>query len=439
MSYVKELSKIVSDFHIPSAEDSPDGAASFEFAPEVILYPKTVSEISEVFRLAFRNGLRIFPFSGGTKLFLGNSVGKVEAALSLRHLDRILSHEIPDMVSTVECGTKLVEFQSAVERENQLFPVDPPCRSLGATVGGFVSSNFCGPMSTGYGTCRELILGAKAVRADGEIINVGGKVVKNVAGYDIAKLLVGSLGTLCVIVEATFRLYPRQPFSKSLVLGFKDYASCSEAVRAILDTDVVPTCFEVLDEKLSSEFGAAQGMKRSILLRFDNFEEAVIWQTARVKEIVSATASEFFELEHPRASSIWELVREFPFSSKGSFFSKLVLPITGSIEMLENIESGSPLAGVELRCLSRPARGIILVSVNGEPDSALESARFLENLARSLKGGIMFSGICPELREEIKAWGDFGNSLGLMKNVKRRFDPKDVLLGEKIFNAQAGE
>ena len=147
----------------------------FGFSPEVILYPETVEQISRVLGFASKKGIRVFPFAGGTKLSLGNPVSSVCAALSLRRLGRVLFHEPSDMVSTVECGMEVREFQDAVGRENQLFPVDPPGLYSGATVGGLVSTNLCGPMSTRYGTCRELILGVRAVRADGEVISLGGK------------------------------------------------------------------------------------------------------------------------------------------------------------------------------------------------------------------------------------------------------------------------
>ena len=426
---------MVSDFHVPGSGDTDSGVPEFGFSPEVVLYPETVEEISRVLGFASRKGIRVFPFAGGTKLFLGNPVRAVGAALSLGRLGRVLFHEPSDMVSTVECGMEVREFQSAVGRENQLFPVDPPGLDSGATVGGLVSTNLCGPMSTRYGTCRELILGVRAVRADGEIINLGGKVVKNVAGYDIPKLMTGSLGTLCVLAEATFRLYPRQPFSRTLLLGFDDHVSCSRAAGAILAADIVPTCLEILDERLSSELAAAPGAKRSVLLRFDSFEEAVVEQIRQVREITSGEAASFVETGDEESRELWDSAREFPFSSGGSFSSKLTLPVTASIGILSDIESSPVLSGVTVRCLSRPARGVALVSVSGEDEEAVAAARFLENLADSPGGRIMFSGVRSELRERVKAWGDFGDTLFLMKNIKRRFDPGNILPGEKIFDA----
>ncbi|MCY3986878.1 MAG: FAD-binding oxidoreductase [Candidatus Dadabacteria bacterium] len=433
MSYIKELCRMVSGFHVPGSGDTDLGVPELRFSPKIILYPETVEEVSSVMGFASQSGIRVFPFAGASKLFLGNPVIAPVVALSLGRLRRMLFHEPSDMVSTVECGMEVREFQKAVGRENQLFPVDPPCLASGATVGGLVSTNLCGPMSTRYGTCRELILGAKAVRADGEVINLGGKVVKNVAGYDIPKLMTGSLGTLCVLVEATFRLYPHQPCSTTLLLGFHNHVSCSRAARAVLAADIVPTCFEILDERLSSEFEVASGAKRSILLRFDSFEEAVAEQIKQVRDITSEQTSSFVEMNEERSCKLWDSAREFPFSRKAAFSSKLALPITASIEFLSDIESNSALSGFEVRCLVRPARGVALVSVVAPDEEAVAASVFLQDLVDSLRGRIMFSGIRPELVGRVKAWGDFGESLALMKGIKKRFDPADILHGEKIF------
>ena len=255
------------------------------------------------------------------------------------------------------------------------------------------------------------------------------------AGYDIPKLMAGSLGTLCVLAEATFRLYPRQPFSRTLILGFDDHVSCSRAAQAILAADVVPTCFEILDGKLSSEFAAAPGAGRSVLLRFDSFPEAVTEQIRQVREITSGESASFTEMGEGDSRELWDSAREFPFSSGAGFSSKLALPVAASIEAVSRIESHPALSGVEARCLTRPARGVALVSAGGGGEDAVAAARFLEDLADSLGGRIMFPWVSRELRERIKAWGDFGDALFLMKNVKRRFDPGNILPGEKMFGA----
>lgn len=426
---------MVSRFADPGSEDWARETAAFPLPPEIILYPETAEEISDVLRFASGNGVRVLPFGGGTKLSLGCPPAPPVAALSLARLDRVVFHEPSDMVAAVECGARVRGFQDAVGAHGQMFPVDPPRLDSGATVGGLVSTNLCGPMSTRYGTCRELILGARAVRADGEIVSVGGRVVKNVAGYDIAKLLVGSLGTLCVVAEATFRLYPRPRSSKTVLLGFSDAARCRGAAVAALDAEIVPSCLEVLDERLCAELLPELRASSAVLLRFDGFERATAEQAAAAKEIAAGESAVFIEADDGRAAEIWERIREFPFDDGAGFFCRMTLPIRDSIEVMEDIAREGAVSGARFRCLSRPARGVVLVSFGGREDAA-EGARFLEDLARSRSGGIMFCALSSKLPAGVRAWGDFGSALPLMKNMRNRFDPSGALCGEKMFGGE---
>ena len=428
---------MVSRFADPGSADWARETAAFPHPPEIILYPETAEEISDVLRFASANGVRVLPFGGGTKLFLGNPPAAPVAALSLASLDRVVFHEPSDMVATVECGARVRGFQDAVGVHGQIFPVDPPRLDSGATVGGLVSTNICGPMSTRYGTCRELVLGVRAVRADGEIVSVGGRVVKNVAGYDIAKLLVGSLGTLCVVAEATFRLYPRPRSSKTVLLGFSDDAKCRRAAMAALDAEIVPSCLEMLDEGLCAEILPELRASSAVLIRFDGFERATAEQAAAAEEIAAGGASVFIEADEGRAAGIWERIREFPFDGEAGFFCRMTLPIRDSIEVTEDVARRGAVSGARFRCLSRPVRGVVLVSVSGEEASA-EDARFLEDLARSRSGGIMFCAPSSKLPEGVRPWGDFGNALSLMKSMRKRFDPEGALCGEKMFGGEGG-
>ncbi len=433
--YIKDLCAVVSRFDVAGS----GAETELPFAPEVILYPETMDEISRVMKYLSADKIGVFPFCGGTKLFLGNPV-RAEVGLSLNRFSGVLSHDVSDMVSTVRCGTKISEFQRTVGLSGQILPVDPPFLDSGATVGGLVSSNLCGPLSTRYGTCRELVLGVKAIRADGEIINVGGKVVKNVAGYDIAKLLVGSLGTLCVLAEVTFRLYPKERSSQTLALLFTDAASCSRAVRKVLDADTVPTCFEVLDESLSRRLWPESNMFRIVLLRFDGIERAAAEQMDRIKDAVSNDAAEIVErMDVDRGAAIWKAVGEFPFDRNVDIVSRIALPVRNSIGVMETIGDAPELSGVELNCVLRPARGALLAGVSGDSSSVLLAARYLQNLVVSLSGGIMFSVFSSGFSSEVKPWGNSGDSLGLMKNIKSRFDPYNLLCPGKMFDSGGAE
>ncbi|MCL4244976.1 MAG: FAD-binding oxidoreductase, partial [Candidatus Dadabacteria bacterium] len=237
-----------------------DGAAEFSVggvAPRIVLFPGTVEEVSEIMKAATRDSLTVIPMGSNTKRGLGDAVARADVALSVKRLDRILEHEAADLVATAECGMTLAGFQEGLGGKSQFLPVDPPHVKEGATLGGIIASGDSGPERLRYGTARELLIGMKAVRADGTIFNGGAKVVKNVAGYDLPKLFVGSLGTLGVLVEATFRLYSVPEYSRTCIAGFGSLEDSQAAVHALLNSDLVMTSLEHVTPPLAEAVSAS--------------------------------------------------------------------------------------------------------------------------------------------------------------------------------------
>jgi glycolate oxidase FAD binding subunit len=190
-------------------------------------------------KAASRARASVVPRGSGTKTGIGNKPLGADIVLSTRKLNRVIAHESSDLVATTECGITLTELQSHLGRKNQFLPVDPPHVQGGATVGGIIAANDSGPLRLRYGTSRELLIGMKVVRADGSIFKGGSKVVKNVAGYDMPKLFVGSLGTLGIIAEATFRLYPVPESSGTYFACFESLDEAHGAVRSLIDSALV--------------------------------------------------------------------------------------------------------------------------------------------------------------------------------------------------------
>src|SRR6266508_3278743 len=182
-------------------DDAVDGARA-----KWLAQPSSTTETAEVLRAAHEAGLRTVVRGGGTKLGWGNPPAGVDLVLSTARLGRVLEHAAGDLVTRVEAGVRLADLQAELAPAGQLLGLDPP--EAGATVGGVVAANASGPRRLRYGTVRDLLIGITVVLADGTVAHSGGKVVKNVAGYDLGKLFAGSLGTLGVIVEAIFRLHP---------------------------------------------------------------------------------------------------------------------------------------------------------------------------------------------------------------------------------------
>ena len=204
---LEDLQKIVGEEHAREAteEDVVDG-----IAPAFVAEPGTVEEISELMKLASEGGLTAAPRGSGTKMDLGNPPRDLDLIVSTARMNEIIEHTPGDQVVRVQAGLKLQDLQEQLAGSDQMLGIDPPETRAGATIGGVVAANSSGPRRYSYGTVRDLIIGITVVLPDGTIAKAGGKVVKNVAGYDLGKVFTGAHGTLGVVASTTWRLHPVQ-------------------------------------------------------------------------------------------------------------------------------------------------------------------------------------------------------------------------------------
>ncbi len=180
-----------------------------------------------------------------TKSGWGRPASRVEAILDMRRMNRILAHEHGDMTATVEAGVSLRDVNNALALHGQTLPLDPPFADR-ATIGGLLATNDSGPLRHRHGTPRDLVIGIQLATTDGVLSKAGGQVVKNVAGYDLSKLVTGSFGSLAAIVSATFKLAPLPAASKTLRIGARDAAAVAEIVRTVMASQLEPVAFEIV-------------------------------------------------------------------------------------------------------------------------------------------------------------------------------------------------
>ncbi len=220
------------------ADDSVDGVV-----PGIVVNPRKTEEVATALRVAATCGLRVVARGAGTKLDWGNPPESVDLVVDLSQMDEVIEHVSDDLVARVKAGTTLAHLSAEISKEGQRFPVDEVV--AGSTVGGVVATGLSGPGRYMYGTVRDLVLGATVVRADGVVARVGSKVVKNVAGYDLAKLLTGSYGTLGILSELTLKLRPLPAAQCFLVAPFPGPADLGAALSALLSSQSAPTAIEV--------------------------------------------------------------------------------------------------------------------------------------------------------------------------------------------------
>ncbi len=413
-----------------------DGAAEFSVggvAPRIVLFPGTVEEVSEIMKAASRDALSVIPMGSNTKSGIGGAVTRADVALSVKRLNRILEHESADMVATAECGLTLAAFQEGLGGKNQFLPVDPPHVKEGATLGGIIASGDSGPERLRYGTTRELLIGMKTVRADGTIFNGGAKVVKNVAGYDLPKLFVGSLGTLGILVEATFRLYPVPEFSRTCVAGFGSLEDSQAAVHALLNSDVVMTSLEhitpVLAEALAERTGVP--VKRGsyhLAVRIANVEKAVRDQTELVRGILARHGAEAAVIEGGVENSFWDEIREFPGgpSEEGRAVLKsgvVIGEVPSVFRVIEMLADG----GVAALASARAGNGVIMIELRGDDHALVSAVDSLRMVSESGGGTLVVNDASPDVKSAAGVWGDLGSGYDLMKRIKSGYDPLNIL------------
>lgn len=214
-----------------------------------VVEPATEAEVAGVLRAATAAGQTVTVRGGGTKQSWGGEPQPADVVLSTRRLDALVEHAAGDLVCVAGAGMRLAALQEALAtapEHRQRLMLDPPCPSGEATLGGIVATGASGRLRVRYGTVRDLLIGVRFVLADGTIGHAGGKVPKNVAGYDIGKLLTGSLGTLAVITQVSFRLHPLAEASRLVVVPTQTPADAAAAVAVLRGLAVTPSCVDVM-------------------------------------------------------------------------------------------------------------------------------------------------------------------------------------------------
>jgi len=250
---MKKLSLLTDQLHTAAPQTelltSPRDLARFAvdgITPQLAALPGTIEDTAALMKRASEQHLAVLPIGGSTELELGQPPERYDLALCTARLNALLEHEAADLTCSVQAGMPLAELQQRLATKSQFLALDPP-NGEHATIGGILATNASGPQRLRYGAARDLVIGLRVVLGDGTIARSGGKVVKNVAGYDLNKLYIGSLGTLGIIVEANFKLIPRPEHEETLLISFDNVPAAMETVIDLLSSVVTPTAIELLD------------------------------------------------------------------------------------------------------------------------------------------------------------------------------------------------
>jgi len=376
--------------------------------PRMALEPATVDEAAEAMRALAADRLAVAFVGGATDLDLGAPPTRLDAVLHTRRLDRIREHAPSDQIVAVEAGMTLAELQRRLAPHHQRLAIDPPLPER-ATVGGIVAANAFGPRRTRYGPIRDLVIGITVVRADGVIARGGGKVVKNVAGFDLPRLFCGSLGTLGLVAEVVFRLHPLPEASATAVFEGLAGSDVQETIPVLRELAVEPTAVAAL----------AAGGRFTLAVRFEGFAPGVSAQVERTL----ARAGGGDRLEGVEEAALW--ARHDALRAGGNVRAKATFAPAALVRVLDAL---APLRGAlpGEGFVVHPTLGIALLAGNlGVPAvvaRAVASARAA--LGPLGNGSLVLSAAPAELRALADVWGPEPGGIEVMRRLKRELDPE---------------
>jgi glycolate oxidase FAD binding subunit len=370
----------------------------------------------------------VVAWGGGTAAAAGMPAPRHGVVLGLTRLDRVVEHEPGDLTVTVEAGRTLAALQATLRARGQWLSLDPPHADR-ATVGGVLAANASGPRRHLYGTMRDLVIGVTVVTADGAVVRGGGRVVKNVAGYDLPKLFVGSCGTLGVIVEATVKLRPLPDDERLVAVPFDRLKDAGAAVRAVMASDLIPNALDLLDGEALGPLGLA-GAPAALLAGFDGVAEQVAWQVEELGRVASGGARAPRVLPADRWPRLCTAAAE-AFAGSAAIMRMSVLPA----QVADVMEQGSALArarGLTSAWSAHAGVGVVTgaLALGGERHDAAAVADVLREwrgVARGCAGSAILDAAPLAVKERVGVWDDAGAAGRIMRRIKDELDPRHVL------------
>jgi glycolate oxidase FAD binding subunit len=406
--------------------------------PKEVWKVETEEQLSEALRTAHLNSLAVIPLGNGTKRHIGLPPVRYDVALALRSLQGIVEYSPDDLVVIVRAGTTLAELQKVLSERNQFLPTDPPFPER-ATIGGVVASSMAGPTRCLYGSVREHLLGVKVAQPDGTITRFGGKVVKNVAGYDVTKLYVSSFGTLGVIVEAAFKVRPLPEKQVTLPLWSEKLEIVEDFLSRLVLSDVSPAFAELLNSAMMGQIGLAgllaQEEPYCLLLGFDGFKEELDWWLAESQRIAT-------EVGLKVGSAIWDeaetklraKVRDAHAGDGAVLVLKGLVP---SSEVCAFAQLVQEILGEETGIVSHSLNGIVRVMVSQLPGVEFaDSIRTLLNWTVQKGGNLVVEKAPVEWKAQLPVWGHETKVWRLMRRLKETLDPLNILSPGRMFASE---
>lgn len=402
----ESLRAIVGSQHLRAAVDTD---AVLGARPRFVVEPSTEQELASILRFANGASLTVIPRGGGTKIGWGNPPARADLVLSTSGLNKIIEHAWADLTVSVEAGCTIEKLQATLAQHGQRLALDAlwPGRS---TVGGVLSANDSGALRLRFGALRELIIGVTLALPDGTLASSGGKVVKNVAGYDLQKLATGAFGTLGVITRAVFRVHPLPKISRTFSVSTQSFEESQRVLNAVQDSKLAHTALQIR---------AATDVLPLVDVLFEGTEAGVAAQEAQFKNLLASHAP------LDPSSTVWNARQDLWNDSQSAAIAKFSVLPAEIAQILKNIQLFATQCHLQWQAIVQ-AFGVGWLRLDGSPENLATGLPKLRAQLES-KGGSLILLYRPSTLPPFDAWGNVGDALPLMRAVKQQLDPKSTL------------
>ena len=391
--------------------------------PHCVLQPGDREGVADAVRAAGAAGLALVAAGSATHLDIGAPPRRYDAALTTRRLDRIVAHEAGDMTVTAEAGVRLSALARVLAAEGQWLPLDP-ARADDMTVGGLIAADRSGPLRFAHGKVREWLIGLRVVTADGALIRGGGRVVKNVAGYDLPKLFAGSFGSLGVIVEATFKVRPLPQCEALFTWPAATLAEALAHAATVSGSSVFPVLIEAVNEPAAESLGLDAGP--CLVIGCAGAPAHIDEQERRVGQLSGGAAR---RVSDERMQGLRRALSDFsqPAAEEAVVARVSALP-TVLAALLPEVETAAAAQRIVAEIAAHAGSGVAWCQLLDAPsmDALAEFSGWVRAAGRARGAWIIFEGLPAPLRGRIDPWGFDAPALRLMAGVKRALDPTGV-------------
>jgi glycolate oxidase FAD binding subunit len=402
--------------------------------PEAAVFPGSLEEVRAAVEVFAGAGIPIVAWGGGTAAAAGTPTApdRPGIVLGLTRLNRLVEHEPGDLTATAEAGISFAAFQTALRARGQWLSLDPPDPER-ATLGGVMAANAAGPRRHLYGGARDLVIGMTVVTADGAVVRAGGKVVKNVAGYDLPKLFVGSYGTLAVIVDLTVKLRPLPEDERLVCVRFERLKDAATATRALMASDLIPNALELLDTDAARALEPSSPLAgATLIVGFDGLREQVQWQCDELATLVAPLGGGGVQVLPPATWDRLASAAAAAFGGTPAALMRLSILPTQVGEVMEQAVAAARARALLCACSAHAGIGVVRAALFAarEQEALPPVTATLDDwrgIAHGAGGHAVLEWAPLAVKSEVAVWDDAGAAGRIMQRIKAQLDPQNLL------------